>query len=246
MLHERVGAYIEATGPESIDRNLDLLAHHYWHSDNLPKKREYLGRAGDAAQAAYANAAAIDYFERLAPLVARARPRRASSLKLGKVLELVGNWQRAEEVDSEALALAGALERRRKRARPARPRLAEVTRKQGRYDEALERLDRAAQRFESIGDESGVGERAPPRRHRRGPARGLREGGRELRGEPRDPRRASTTRRAWASLLSNLGIIAEYRADYERLARACTSARSAAHGDRRSPRHRQLSRIISG
>src|SRR5438477_4516085 len=58
MLHERVGAYIEATEPDAIERNLDLLAHHYWYSENLPKKRKYLGRAGDAAQASYANSAA--------------------------------------------------------------------------------------------------------------------------------------------------------------------------------------------
>ncbi len=48
----------------AIDQQLDLLAHHYWHSDNLEKKREYLVKAGEAAQAKYANAAAIDYFER--------------------------------------------------------------------------------------------------------------------------------------------------------------------------------------
>ena len=65
--------------PDSVERHLDLLAHHYWRSENLPKKREYLGRAGDAAQAAYANAAAIGYFERLAPLVEQARARRRAA-----------------------------------------------------------------------------------------------------------------------------------------------------------------------
>ena len=105
MLHERCGRFIEATEPDAIERNLDLLAHHYWHSENLPKKREYLGRAGDAAQASYANPAAIDYFERLAPLVEQGA-RVDVLLKLGKVLELVGNWRRAEQVEGEAMALA--------------------------------------------------------------------------------------------------------------------------------------------
>ncbi len=108
MLHERVGGYIERTEADAIERNLDLLAHHYWHSENLPKKREYLRRAGDAAQAAYANAAAIDYFERLLPLVEQGE-RVDVLLKLGKVLELVGDWPRAEQVDGEALALAESL-----------------------------------------------------------------------------------------------------------------------------------------
>ncbi|MDQ6618674.1 MAG: AAA family ATPase, partial [Pseudomonadota bacterium] len=61
-LHERVGHFIERTEADSIDRHLDILAHHYWHSENIAKKREYLGRAGSAAQAAYANSAAMDYF----------------------------------------------------------------------------------------------------------------------------------------------------------------------------------------
>ncbi len=51
MLHERVGASSRRRGRR--DRpHLDLLAHHYWHSENSTKKREYLDRAGDAAQAA--------------------------------------------------------------------------------------------------------------------------------------------------------------------------------------------------
>ena len=188
MLHERVGGYIETTEADAIERNLDLLAHHYWHSENLPKKREYLGRAGDAAQAAYANAAAIDYFERLAPLVEQGA-RVDVLLKLGKVLELVGNWHRAEQVDSEALALAESLGDDHARA-SCETALAEVARKQGRYDEAFERLDRAARGFAVARRRERRRAGAAPRRHGRGAARRLREGGRELRGEPRDPRAA--------------------------------------------------------
>src|SRR5262249_25290038 len=55
-LHERTAGVIE--GADTTDQHLDLLAHHYWHSANVDKKREYLVRAGEAAQAKYANAAA--------------------------------------------------------------------------------------------------------------------------------------------------------------------------------------------
>ena len=174
------------TEADAIDRHLDLLAHHYWHSENLPKKREYLGRAGDAAQASYANAAAIDYFERLAPLVEQGA-RVDVLLKLGKVLELVGNWHRAEQVDSEALALAESLGDDHSRA-SCETALAEVARKQGRYDEAFERLDRAARGFAVARRRKRRRKGAASRRHRGGAARRLREGGRELRGESRDPR----------------------------------------------------------
>ena len=93
-LHGDVGRYIERHERDSIERSLDLLAHHFWHSDDEPRKRLYLRRAGDAAQAAYANAAAIEYYERLAPLLADA-DRVAVLLELGKVLELVGRWDDA-------------------------------------------------------------------------------------------------------------------------------------------------------
>ncbi len=197
MLHERVGGYIEESEADAIDRHLDLLAHHYWRSDNLSKKREYLGRAGDAAQASYANQAAIDYFERLAPLLEQGA-RVEALLKLGKVLELVGNWRRAEQVDSEAMGLAEDLGDDQARA-SCETALAEVARKQGRYDEALERLDRAGAAFRDLGDESGVGTGAAPRRHRRRAARRLRRRRSRITTRALRSGSASATRRTWAT-----------------------------------------------
>src|SRR4029453_11639090 len=103
----------------------------------------------------YANKAAIDYFERLSPLVEESE-RVETLLKLGKVLELVGNWRRAEQVDGEAMALAEALADDHAKA-SCETALAEVARKQGRFDEALSRLERAASEFRSLGEETGVG-----------------------------------------------------------------------------------------
>jgi tetratricopeptide (TPR) repeat protein len=178
----------------------------------VAKKREYLGRAGDAAQAAYANAAAIDYFERLAPLVDD-KDRVELLLKLGKVVELVGDWKRAEEVDTQALALAVSLDDVKWRA-SGETALAEVARKQGRFDEALERLDRAARGFETVGDESGVG----LVKHLAGTVAAQRgdypkavenyEASLVIRERIGD-------KVSMGSLLSNLGIIAEYRGNYE-------------------------------
>jgi tetratricopeptide (TPR) repeat protein len=212
MLHERVGGYLETHEADAIERNLDLLAHHYGHSGNLPKKREYLGRAGAAAQAAYANTAAIDYFERLAPLVEGVE-RVDVLLKLGKVLELVGTWQRAVEVDTEALALAEQL------GDPARhaaceTALAESARKQGRYDEAVDRLARAAGEYQAVGDEDGMAgvlHLAGTVASQRGDfAKGVENYEASLAIRERTGDKAGM-----ASLLSNLGIIAEYRGDYE-------------------------------
>ena len=240
MLHERVGGYIEQAEADAIERNLDLLAHHYWHSENLAKKREYLGRAGDAAQA--------DLRERGRDRLLRARWRRWSSratrvdvlLKLGKVLELVGNWRRAE---------------RGRRARRWRSRessattharascetaLAEVARKQGRFDEAVERLDRAARGVRGARRRERRRPGAAPRRHRRGAARRLREGASRTTRRASRSASGSATRRAWARLLSNLGIIAEYRGDYDGRARFHERGARAAHRDRRPLGDRRL------
>ena len=211
MLHQRVGAYLEAAEPDAIERNLDLLAHHYGRSENLAKKREYLGRAGDAAQAAYANAAAIDYFERLLPLLDQGG-RVDALLKLGNVLELVGNWRRAEEVDAEALALAESLGDARASA-ACQTALAEVARKQGRYDDAFERLERAARGFRALGDEGGVGRVlhliGTVAAQRGDYAKAVENYEASLAIRERTGDKASM-----GSLLSNLGIVAEYRGDY--------------------------------
>ncbi|MEO8303520.1 MAG: tetratricopeptide repeat protein [Betaproteobacteria bacterium] len=213
MLHERAGGYIETTEGDAIERNLDLLAYHYWHSENLAKKREYLNRAGTAAEASYANAAAIQYFERLAPLV-ESGARVDALLKLGKVLELTGDWQRAETVDGEALALAESLGDGVACA-SSETALAEVARKQGRFDEAIERLDRAARGFAAGGDEKGVGRVL----HLAGTVatqRGDYPKAVENYEASLVIRERVGDKASIGSLQSNLGIVAEYRGDYDR------------------------------
>ena len=211
MLHERTGAYIEEAEAASIERHLDLLAHHYSRSANAPKKREYLGRAGDAAQAQYANPAAIDYFERLAPLV-EGRERVDVLLKLGKVLELVGNWRRAGEIDRQALALAEALADDHSRA-ACETALAEVARKQGRFDEAFALLARAAERFRSLREEPGVARVL----HLVGTIaaqRGDYDKAVESYEASLAIRERMGDKASMGGLLSNLGVVSEYRGDY--------------------------------
>jgi adenylate cyclase len=212
MLHERAGDFIEETAGDGIERNLDLLAHHYWHSENLERKREYLGRAGATAQASYANAAAIDYFERLAPLLSKGS-RLDVLLKLGKVLEVVGDWPRAEEVDVEALALAESLDDGLRRA-SCQTAIAEVVRKQGRYQEAFDLLNRAARGFAAFGEESGVARvlhlTATVRAQRGDYDKAVESYKKSL-----QIRERIGDKSGMASLLSNLGVIEEYRGDYE-------------------------------
>lgn len=62
QLHEAYAQFLETHADAA--RTLDLIAFHYDHSENLPKRREYLRRAGQAAAARFANVEAVDYLTR--------------------------------------------------------------------------------------------------------------------------------------------------------------------------------------
>jgi predicted ATPase/class 3 adenylate cyclase len=211
-LHGQVGRFIEQHEPDAVGRNLDLLAHHYWHSDDEAKKRHYLSAAAEAAQANYANAAAIDYYERLAPLLPDVE-RAGALLALGKVLELVGEWDRAEQVMLEALQLAELAG-----DGPAHAwcvtALAEVARKQGRFEETADRLRRAREAFEALGVDEGLGQVL----HSAGTVaaqQGDYELARSTYEQSLEIRRLLDDAKGAASVLSNLGIVAEFEGDYE-------------------------------
>ena len=212
-LHERVGGYVEASDPDAIDRNLDLLAHHYWLSGNEPKKREYLVRAGDAAQANYANAAAIDYFERAAPLL-EGEERWRVTRSLGEVREVAGDWPGAESSYRDALALA-ADEGDIAAAAWTETSLADLFRKRGDYDEASEALEAARIGFDGLGDKVGIG-RVLQLAGTVAATRGDFETARRDLEASLEIRRELGDKAAMGALLSNLGVMAEYDGDYER------------------------------
>ena len=209
-LHGQVGAYIEQQA-DALERQLDLLAHHYWHSVDEPKKRLYLRLAAEHAQASYANAAAIEYYERLASLLEDAE-RINVLLELGKVLELVGEWDRARGAETGALELAQAIGDERAQAW-CEAAIAEVARKQNRYDEAAERLSRAAAGFEALGDEEGLG-RVLHLEGTLAAQRGQLDDARARYQHSLDVRRRLGDVKMMASVLSNLGIVAEYEGDF--------------------------------
>lgn len=154
ILHGLVGDYIERTEPEEIERNVTLLEHHYWRSDREQKKREYLGKAAEQAQAAYANAAAVVYLERLVPLV-EGTERIDALLRLSKVLQLTGDVAKAELHLVGARELAVDLDDTQRIARCDHA-LAETARRSGRFDDATERLARALEGFSSVDDRAGI------------------------------------------------------------------------------------------
>ncbi len=152
LLHGHVGDVLEGE-PDGPRRHLDLLAYHYSRSDDLPKKRHYLGEAAAAARAAYANEAAISYLEQVLPLVEPGE-RPGVLLSLAEAIEVGGDWAAAEENVARAREAAEAVDDAAGVAR-ARTAHAELARKQGRYVEAESELTAAEAAFSEVGDMDG-------------------------------------------------------------------------------------------
>ncbi len=153
VLHEQIASYIETFRAAQVEQHLDLLAHHYDRTDNVAKRREYLGRAGVAAQAAFANVAALDYFGRWLALE-RDAARVPVLLRLAAVLDTVGDWDQAETVAAEARDLALAAGSPAEAAQAARV-LGGLQRKRGDYATAETWFERAVEGFATAADPAG-------------------------------------------------------------------------------------------
>jgi adenylate cyclase len=154
MLHDQIGQYIEHTSPAALDQYVDLLAYHFDRSENLPKKREYLLKAAEEARAAYANAAAVSYYQRVLPLLSDVQQVEVM-LKLGQVYELMGEWQPAGEIDRKAEELAARLNDAHGRAQ-AQYAMGWLLRKRGDYGEAHTWLVQARDSYQRLDDMAGL------------------------------------------------------------------------------------------
>lgn len=150
QLHEQLAAFVETSRGNP---DLDLLAHHYGQSNRVDKQREYFRRAGVAAMAAYANEAAIAYFDRLAPLLDDPRERFDLQMRRAGVFAHVGRSEEAAAVARHALSLAEAGLDERCVAEAAH-QLGEVLVPGGQFDEAHALLHRAAATWNAVGETS--------------------------------------------------------------------------------------------
>ncbi len=151
-LHEQLAGYLEAAYPGAP--LLDLLAYHYEQSGNQVKKKHYLRLAGEAAQAVYANIAALNYYARLLPLVAVPEERIDLDLEMGRLLDREARWDEAEGHYRQALAIAEQHGGAPARAR-CRHALGVLARQRGDYGPAIEWLNLAWADWEGTDDLSG-------------------------------------------------------------------------------------------
>lgn len=109
-LHGQLASYLETVEALHVTSLLETLAYHYGRSDNGAKQIEYLRKAGEVAQKNFANEAALDFYGKLLALLkngqGNAKEHAEIYLQRGKVLELQGKYDEAENDYRAALALA--------------------------------------------------------------------------------------------------------------------------------------------
>lgn len=212
MLHGQIAGFIEQNAGENLSQTLDLLAYHYSYSYNEQKKREYLLKAGEAAQRNYANEAAIEYYQRVMPLLAPSE-QISVRLKAGQVLELMGQWDEALQMYRTTIEQSEAQQNLHAKAQ-GQTATGELYRKRGLYEEATHWLEQARVGFEGLGNEAGIGQVL----HFAGSLaaqQGDFETARIRYEASLKIRRRLQERPHIASLLSNLGIVARYQGQYD-------------------------------
>ncbi|HEY6710522.1 MAG TPA: tetratricopeptide repeat protein [Actinomycetota bacterium] len=153
-LHERVGLFIERTFPDRLTQFVDMLAHHYGRTRRVDKQRTWFRAAGDAAKAAFANEAAIGYYQRLLPIQPEDQTGEVLA-ELGAVWHLTGRWTEAEQALRQAMEVATRTGRRDVLAISQRD-LGDLFMYTQSYAEAVSWLTRAADEFERLGDRPGL------------------------------------------------------------------------------------------
>ncbi len=156
MLHEQVAAYIERTYHTKIEQHLDLLAYHYERSLNQHKQREYLLKAAQAAQAAYSNQTALNYYRRLLKLLSE-EEQIPIKLQMCQILELISEWREAIEIYQALLKLAEANNRPTLVAQIQKG-LGVAALRRGYYAEAYEWLEKARVMYAQLGQQTELGQ----------------------------------------------------------------------------------------
>jgi class 3 adenylate cyclase/tetratricopeptide (TPR) repeat protein len=154
LLHERVAGYVEETYPERLAQFVDTLAYHYGRTRRADKQRVWFRAAADSARAAFANEAAVAYYERLLPLLPEPEAGRVL-VDLGAVWQLIGRWGDAQGAYLRALGIARGGGDRLLLAAGARE-LGDLFMYNRSYAEAIEWLTLAADTFERLQDRQGL------------------------------------------------------------------------------------------
>ncbi|MTB50595.1 tetratricopeptide repeat protein [Lewinella sp. W8] len=158
QLHKQIAHAIEKLYGESIEERYVDLAFHYEQSGDKDKTIEYLGKAANFARANYQNQQALDLYERLIEKISQQSDQEVTvntHINRGKVLEIVGRWEEAQEAYEQAQDLAKSSRDIILLGR-ANNHLGRLHTLKGDYEKAMDYLTVAAGLFESVDDIFGL------------------------------------------------------------------------------------------
>lgn len=149
-IHQRVAQSIEKLYGDQKTYYFDL-AFHYEKAANRSKTLEYVELAGDYARTTYQNQTALEWYDKLLSLVSQNVTGLATSvdamLKKGEVLKLIGEWDEALQLFSDAVSLAQKIDDSLRLAQALRE-LGGIHYSKGNYDTALELDQKSLELFE--------------------------------------------------------------------------------------------------
>lgn len=214
-LHEQIGGYIEEAMGDEAAQNVDILAFHYDRSNNEEKKRHYLLAAGQAAHEQYANTAAINYYQRVLPLVS-GEEQANTRFRLAEVYDHLGQFDRAHELYLQTLAEIDALaDKRPVLQAKIRINLGILRRKQSEKDEALSWLEEASTISAAADDQSGLAN-ALVASGTMAAQSGEFDQALDLYEQALAIRQQINERTGAANILNNMGIVARFQGNYPR------------------------------
>ncbi|MEO1257931.1 MAG: tetratricopeptide repeat protein [Bacteroidota bacterium] len=162
-LHRSIAEAIENLYKGGLEEHYVDLVFHYEQAEVTPKLKYYLLKAADYAKEYYQNQQAVRYYDRLLKLLEsdsgkepkKNKQRADILLKKGNILELTGEWEEAEKLYRDALALARRTEDSGLLG-SANNQLGYLLMLKGNYEEADSFLETAAAFFGSLHDNRGT------------------------------------------------------------------------------------------
>jgi adenylate cyclase len=104
QLHELLARYLESIYPN--DPPLDAITFHYNHSENLPKKREYLRKSAAAAYAVFSNETALENYQQALESSPEPGELVEIHMRAGEILQTIGKRNEAKTHYESALHIA--------------------------------------------------------------------------------------------------------------------------------------------
>ena len=159
IIHKLIAEFVE----ERFGKDKEyfaFLANHYERAEITNKAVEYLEKAGDHAKENYDNKKAIEFYDKLLTCLEKVtEPSQEKQidvlLKKGKILELIGKWDEAEEICNIALELSEENDKM-KRIASSSSAIGILYHFRGNYEKAMECYKKQLIIAEELGDKRGI------------------------------------------------------------------------------------------